>query len=329
MQHIKSLTFQCRADEQTTRPAAAILSFDIDMSGDHACNLRHGHHTLRVWLRALLEKFQLFRPSQDGHVTVRLVGLEQLRKTHKRLCELAAAGSAGWVPVRKAGKGPTELSCKVSVSRVIYREVTGQYSYEVEEKAHTLTVPVSLLRIEASQTYAPRWLLMKSIRARILKGKAWPHDISGAVFLEEQRLWDEVFAPAAEAIEADIARLAEEQAALSVKRKEQAEEERKREEIAKVARAKEIEERRRAAERAQARKEQLETLEVQYVEWDEWTETKNRYGSKTRSKITCSASPCTLRFSGQRVYLQMADGSEVIKIRKNVRWEGQGEHAGS
>lgn len=76
-----------------------------------------------------------------------------------------------------------------------------------------------------------------------------------------------------------------------------------------------------ARERAhQARLESMETIAASDVEWDEWIEKKNAYGSKTRTKTTEHAGACVFKFSGERVYILLADGQEIIKTRRNVRW---------
>ena len=48
---------------------------------------------------------------------------------------------------------------------------------------------------------------------------------------------------------------------------------------------------------------------------------KNAYGSKTRTKVVMEAESCTLKLSGERVYILLPDGSEIIKARHNVRWQ--------
>ena len=45
------------------------------------------------------------------------------------------------------------------------------------------------------------------------------------------------------------------------------------------------------------------------------------YGSKTRTKVVMEAESCTLKLSGERVYILLPDGSEIIKARHNVRWQ--------
>ncbi len=215
------------------------------------------------------------------------------------------------------GGGRTDKSVKVRVERVAYR----LDEREVEERTHTLTIPRSLLRDHDGKHFAPRWLLRKTIRQRILQAKGWPDGIGGGVYLERQTLWEEVFAP--------VERLLEEQAALACARAEADRPRREAKEKMAAERAKrasdnaekEAEKRRVTAERAAANKLKLPTVRVSRVEWDGWERRGNKYGGSDRVKVTYEAGECTLRFSGQRVYLQFDDGEELIKARKNVRWE--------
>ncbi len=81
-----------------------------------------------------------------------------------------------------------------------------------------------------------------------------------------------------------------------------------------AAEAIEAGERKRLAQRAS-----LSALRVQQVEWDEWVMVKTRWG-KQREKRSHCAENCTLRFSGARVYIELPDGSELIKAISNVRY---------
>ena len=85
-----------------------------------------------------------------------------------------------------------------------------------------------------------------------------------------------------------------------------------------------VEERKRAREGAhQTHLASLETIQAGGVEWDEWVEQRNKYGGKTRTKVTERAGACTLKFSGERVYILLANGKEIIKARRNVRWTNE------
>lgn len=55
------------------------------------------------------------------------------------------------------------------------------------------------------------------------------------------------------------------------------------------------------------------------VEWDDWEKTKTKFGSG-REKVTYTDENCTLKFSGQRVYILRPGRKEIIKARQNVRW---------
>lgn len=80
------------------------------------------------------------------------------------------------------------------------------------------------------------------------------------------------------------------------------------EDAAKVARA-------AAQARSDQRKAKLEAMHVDQVEWDTWV---NKRGHM--EKVTRTAENCTLRFSGERIYIQFDDGREIIKTRSTVRW---------
>jgi len=69
------------------------------------------------------------------------------------------------------------------------------------------------------------------------------------------------------------------------------------------------------------RMESLETLVGQRVEWIETDTVKNKYGGKDTIKRTEVADNCTLKFSGQRVYIILPDGTEIVKFRHNVNWK--------
>lgn len=142
--------------------------------------------------------------------------------------------------------------------------------------------------------------------------------------MEADAFWEHFFAPligAAKQIEdADFVR--DEQ--ISAKR-EQERQQRKLSETQKLEarKARELtlkasEERREAQKRKHMNS--LETLQANRVQWSEYVTEKNQYGDKYKKLVTRSAVNCTLRFSGQRVYITFPDGREIYKMSHNVEW---------
>jgi hypothetical protein len=241
-----------------------------------------------------------------------------LRHAHDQLVALVCAGGGALIEVKRAGAGPTPKSIKVTVKRVTHPP-RGPGD-ECPILSHTVTVPASQLIECDGQWYAPRWLLNRTIHKRILDGKQWPQHIEGGVWLEADHVWRELWTP----MLADVECLLAEDAAMKERRAQEA-----------AARQVELAEQTRRgaaleAARLEAKKareqahldhlNQLDTIGPIPVEWDDWETRKNSYGSKTRVKVTQAVEACTLKFSGERVYLLLPDGAEIIKARHNVRW---------
>ena len=242
-----------------------------------------------------------------------------LRAAHEQLAALIRQGSSALIPVSRAGGGRTEKSGKITVSGVLHPPAG--LDDEATVHSHTLTVPVSQLVERDGQWYAPRWLLMRTVHERIFEGKRWPQCIDGGVWLGAEDVWHELWEP----MLADVDRLLAEDEAARERRTQEA----AARQAESAERARRYAEQQEARAKAQHEREQsrqtnlnrLETIGPTRVEWDEWEVGKNAYGSKTRTKVVMEAESCTLKLSGERVYILLPDGSEIIKARHNVRWQ--------
>lgn len=250
-----------------------------------------------------------------------------LKESYKILCALIRHGGSALIPIKPAGKGPTEKSRKIRVSGVVYRYQIPPGGDVEERKEHTLTIPVSQIVDRDGDYYAPRWLLRKTLHERVLGGKSWPASIDGGVWFGADALWEAVFEPIEKQMISEAAEYAQRQAARVRAEKKTAARQKARWKIEAVARAAAEAERQREKARAVAKKEErmesLEHIQAERVEWDEWVSFKNKYGSKSHKKVTRVFENCTLYFSGQRVYVRLEDGQQIIKTRDTVRWGGE------
>lgn len=298
-------------------PATATGSIEVRPSSlNGAVTLRLPTGEVRVWQRALLTAVPMSGPDLNGQATISIRGIEGLRSLHQTISGLLGDSENGWVPVKKVGNGTSDKSCKVQVDDVIYQYTPN----DIERKTHALTVPVSQLRDQDGQLFAPRWLLKKTIHERILDCKSWPHDIKNGQYLDADALWEGFFYPIEMELANQEASLVERQQQHQAEYLFQKQVQTERVKMREAALAQEAAKRRVSAEQRARRKDQLETLEVASVEWDEWVVTKNKYGSKNQTKTIRTAEKCTLKFAGQRVYIQLPGGTEHIKMRQSVRW---------
>lgn len=91
------------------------------------------------------------------------------------------------VPARRAGKGPTERSCRLAVT-ALWSLRTGDQVWERESRQHTLTLAKSLMRTDdAGMVWFPTWALKKSLmdRRRILKRRGWDMAFPQAKWLDQ------------------------------------------------------------------------------------------------------------------------------------------------
>lgn len=254
----------------------------------------------------------------------------ELKTAYSNLCELIQGGGDASILVIRIGDGPTALSCRIRVNGVvhpaplenIYHEITP----EKQIKSHTITIPVSALTVIGEQYYVSRWRLKKYLHQRkvIQTGEGWPDNILGGVWLEKEGFWERFFAPMIE-----VAMLVE-NADLLQKEQDRVKSEQELKQM-ELKRARDLEaskayelKLKASKERSQAQKvrhmNSLETIQVQHVQWTEYITEKNQYGGKNKTLVTRSAENCTLKFSGQRVYIIFPEGHEIYKMRHNVKW---------
>lgn len=248
---------------------------------------------------------------------------------NQRLVDAMCASNSALVPVRLLGPGSSDLSRKIRVSAV-YENVK---SYPGEAattfgREHSLTVPASQLSEHNGLLYAPRWLLVKTIEARC-NAHAGPPGFDGVIAPGAESLWNEIFAPLL--AEARLLREARElhQKSSSLlaeaRARVQSEREREREKGCAEMRAKLATETKKQAEKKRENSAQnrstLTTIRVTQVEWDYWVRVKNKWGIKSPKKSTDEASNCLIQLSGQRVYILLPGGYEVISTAKNVRYK--------
>lgn len=290
-------------------------------AGEIKIGLRHGrevklhlgeNHVVSVAERRLTG---LFYVARDGAATWTLSATRQaLEVAHEQLCELVASSGEGLIPVKRAGKGSTEKSCKVVVSGVHHPTPTPYGEPRVE--THTITVPRSQLVECGGKIYAPRWLLARTLHERIFDRRAWPTKIDGGIWLQAAEVWRDFWEP----MLPEIARLEKEDehankarleriAIAEVRRKKAAEEQATRDAAARAAQL-------RREKAHQKHLDELETIHAERVEWDAWVGPRSK-----QSKETFEAKNCTIKFSGDRAYIVFPDGTELIKARRNIRFE--------
>ena len=269
-------------------------------------------HSLSVAERKLM---LLLTVAPDGVATWTLPARrEAIETAHQQLRELVEGGSDAMIPVKRAGSGSTEKSCKVVVSGV--HHPTPAHIEEPRVERHIITVPRSQLVECGGKIYAPHWLLARTLHERIFDRRAWPTKIDGGVWLQAAEVWRDSWEP----MLPEIARLEKEDEDANKARRERIE-------IAEARRKKAAEEqatRDAAARAAQLRRDkahqkhldELETIHAERVEWDAWVGPRSK-----QSKETFEAKNCTIKFSGDRAYIVFPDGTELIKARRNIRFE--------
>lgn len=143
---------------------------------------------------------------------------------------ISASSSDAGVPVRRAGKGPTELSSKVTFD-VCLREPESGAMLGVWQRSSL--VPVSQLSSDGEGWSVPRWVLAKKLKPNesFHHRPVWP----GIVMLREQLSSAFDAAAAGEAATRAVARVAGEESARMAAEKARVETERKAERQAMVA----------------------------------------------------------------------------------------------
>lgn len=253
--------------------------------------------------------------------------LEGLRAAHAKLCAMVKAGRSCSIPVTMAGPGPTDKSVKIRVEGVVCVAQEHGCHQKTTKRSHTLTVPRSQIFDYKGRPHLPRWLVARTIHERILDGRGWPAKFENTSWSDEDQVWLTLWEPLIPLFE----KLNQDGAAEMQRRAEFERTKPEREAQAELLRLERLKEKEAddqrnaqaavaAAEVRRKRMDKLETIKVSRVEWDESEEYKNKYGNKSYRRVTDEAEDCTVKISGQRVYIIFEDGAEKIKALKNVRW---------
>jgi len=115
-----------------------------------------------------------------------------LQKLFEGYCRAIEQGDSALIPPNAAGKGPTPMSTKITVTARWSDPERPNAIDATITKEHTITVAASQLVQVDSQLYAPRWLIRKTLHERL---KFWPSSVPGGQWFGAQQLWNEVFAP--------------------------------------------------------------------------------------------------------------------------------------
>lgn len=238
-----------------------------------------------------------------------------LQKLFEGYCRAIEQGDSALIPVNAAGKGPTPMSTKITVTARWPDPERPNAIDATITKEHTITVAASQLVQVDSQLYAPRWLIRKTLHERL---KFWPSSVPGGQWFGAQQLWAEVFSPVwalVAAEEEQRAKRAEEDARHADVRAEALAEratyDREREQAYEAARAK-------AAERNTQRMASLESIENAHVVWSE-----TRANSKRSEQWLEEREGCLVRFAGSRVHIVESNGRKVVKTRNTVQINGE------
>lgn len=245
---------------------------------------------------------------------VKVADQAALLRLHAMLCKGFASGGNGLIKVQLAGATPSGAAQRVRVDGVVYQK--GKYSGDIQIKTHTVTVPAVHVQSYGERKYVCQWVLKRAVHQNILDGKTWPSWIEGGEWFGQEKLWETIFRP----LEVELNEISVDRENRQARREAEAikrQEQRSREvEEEKVRQAELALERAKAAKRSAKRRAKLETLHVAYAEWHSW----EHKGGQWFKKINESAEDCILKFSGQRVYILLSGGREVVKTRANVRW---------
>ena len=253
---------------------------------------------------------------RGDEVQVKLESRAAVVAARNKLFRAVVRGSGGLIEVRRAGAGSSSKSCKIRVRAWANLD---QWSEDQEERKHTITVPISVLVTQGSETFVPRWVLVNTLKKRLYDPPGG-YSFAGAIWPLASSV-DDIFAPLVTAAEKYEIEKAERQRIAAAQR-----EIRNAEREAGRARAAAQAEERRKVDEARSSKEQKkkedahkrrvdQSTAVASVEWDEWKKNGSRM-----EKITHTAANCRLTFSGQRVYIILENGKEIIKTQQTVRW---------
>jgi hypothetical protein len=319
----------------TTPVEVAALNF-VNESG-LVC-LALGERGLKVWPRELEAEFPssgpiaavtvMLTPGAGGEVHY---SLDKALEWLDRLERVCANSDNGLIHVAAAGGGPTDKSRKV---RMLARAnpKRGKPQQQAPAVEHTLTVAASLVEEHNGKLWMPRWSARRTANERLSQPKRQevryeveglggqcmvPADVQAGIEALREALRDglEKALPLARKVQGEaLAQRAAERAAWEAEAPARAER-------AREAAAVDAERARAAAqtaEKAKANREQLPTVTGARVAWVDYVGT-----SRNKKAVLREADGCTVRASGERIYITLVSGVELIKTRATVQVNDQ------
>ena len=134
MHHNLQIKFQFHSPNSSINNVAGSIVIDMVRNGEHEYTLNLPTGDIRVWRRSLTTAFPSIDWRSHRHLTATMRGVDKLLELHQKVCTLAAGSGSGWIPVVKAGAGPSDKSCKVRVSDVVYRVNADYDEHEIERR---------------------------------------------------------------------------------------------------------------------------------------------------------------------------------------------------
>jgi hypothetical protein len=264
------------------------------------------------------ERFLLL--GKPDRIVVPITSVDGVRVAFRLLLHWLGDGKAGMIKLASVKKGATPKSRKVQVDGVVYRmgKFGKEYAAEVR-RSHVLTVPLSMISTVGDEHFMQKGYLKKVVHERILSSQTWPDDIDGGRFLQADALWAALFQDFEDRVKARTEQEDERRQALrqenEARRKAQEDAARSRPPSPSLADLAKL-----AQQRSAERLAKLPVIHASRVEWEESRAIKDGRRTQHYVRETYQAENCELRLAGQRVYILFADGSEMIKMLKNVRW---------
>lgn len=305
----------------------AALSFAKE--GD-LVSLALGERGIKIWQSGLDAQFRAGRtvavsvtltPAAGGEVHH---NLDRAIDWFDRLEHACAKSDHALIHVGGAGGGPTDKSRKVRL--LAWEKLQRTDVRHAPATEHTLTVPVSLVQELDGKSWMPRWAARRTANQRLQKpgrhqvrfevdglgGQCRvPPDVKSGIDALRQTLCgalENALAVARKVQGEASARRAAEQAAWEAgapARVQRALE-------AAAAQAERERKAAKAAAAAKANRERLPTVTGAHVAWVDWV-------GRNMKAVLREADGCTVRTSGQRVYITLPSGAEVIKTRQTVQ----------
>ncbi|WP_093036853.1 hypothetical protein [Thiocapsa roseopersicina] len=228
-----------------------------------------------------------------------------MRKSHAAFCSMVTQGDGALVPV--AVVGTSEKSIRVRVKAELY-----SFWVDKEITEHTITVPRSMLVEHEGTTYFPRWMIKRTLRERITKGKAWPKVIGSGVWLDAPLFWERCFRPAL-----DIWATHEESNKKAIEEQQQ----RRRQAQARTAPQRPEPPQPPKVEVPPAYR-RLPMVQASGVEYDDWVSVGSGRNKK-RKKVVIEVGCAKLFFSEKQVVIETPAGKSIRKARTNVRFASE------